>query len=104
MHMADPVASRADRLREIAFLDVHVKEIGQHLHTPRLQALEKFDRRRDTVEEIGLVAIEEFVEQRLAGRRAVIPEILEPFREPRQGLVASYVAFDLALHRTDDCR
>ena len=70
MHMAHPPAAGDDRQGEILFLDVHVKQVAEQPDIGNTPALEKCRRIGLPVEEVGLVAIERLVEERLpvAGR------------------------------------
>lgn len=85
-----------------ALLDVHVKQVSWQFHGPGAQRIQKRGGVAQRVEEVGLVAVEGFVEPGRTGTLCSPAEILQGFPEPFNGLGARQAGIHPALHRSYD--
>lgn len=100
--MAQMLTNLPQRGGEVDLLDVHVEQVAQQPDVPQPMLLKKCCRVGLPCEEVGLVAVERFVEKHLPVAGGTLPEGREALREQLPGGVERYRRTRAALHRTEN--
>ena len=104
VNVADVRGHRSDGCCAIGFLNVHVKQIAEQANIMQAALLEKIGGIGLAVEEIRLVAVERFVEQRLAVATGFVAQRGQRISQQIECFVPRNGPCEAALHRANDRR
>ena len=102
--VSDPATAVFHAGRDAGLFDVHVEEIRQQSHVVRLERLHQRRACRLGVDEIGLVPIERFVNERDVVATGMFTEVIQRGFQPVESLLLGNAFAPTTLHRTDDGR
>src|SRR5438034_1225706 len=102
MNVAKQRTGGAHGLRHGAFLDIHVKKVGEELDVLGSERLQKSGGVAEAIKEVGFKAVQGLEENGLSMSSSMFAKILQRLAQPENGLVAPDLAFGASLHRTND--